>query len=93
MRKKTRNSPDNPSMDDVNDITASKRAKPKSSTEDFRKSTERTTKVSQLNPYFIQLYQHNIYFTHTHYWLSKHKSNGNAHYSIEDSATEPFLPH
>ena len=29
------------------------------------KSTERTTKVSQLNQYFIQICQHKIYFTHT----------------------------
>ena len=29
------------------------------------KSTERITKVSQLNQYFIQLCQHKIYFTHT----------------------------
>ena len=28
-------------------------------------STERTTKVSQLNQYFIQLCQRKIYFTHT----------------------------
>ena len=28
-------------------------------------STERTTKVSQLNQYFIQLYQHKIYIIHT----------------------------
>ena len=33
------------------------------------------------------------YTSHTHYWLPKHKSDGNAHYSLEDSATEPFLPH
>ena len=57
--------PDNPSMDDVNDITASTRAKTRSDTEDFRNSTERTTKVSQLIQYFIQLCQHKIYFTHT----------------------------
>ena len=29
-------------------------------------STERTTKLSQLILYFIQLCQHKIYFTHTH---------------------------
>ena len=56
-------------------------------------STERTTKLSQLILYFIQLCQHKIYFTHTHYWLPEHKSDENAHYSLEDSATELFLPH
>ena len=56
-------------------------------------STERTTKLSQLILYFIQLCQHKEYFTHTHYWLPKHKSDGNAHYSLEGSATELFLPH
>ena len=33
------------------------------------------------------------YTSHTHYWLPKHKSDGNAHFSLEDSATELFLPH
>ena len=55
----------NPTMGDINDITASTRAKTRSDTEDFRNSTERTTKVSQLNQYFIQLCQHKIYSTHT----------------------------
>ena len=85
--------PYNHNMSDINDITASTRAKTRSDTEDFRNTTERTTKVSQLIQYFIQLCQHKIYFTHTHYWLPKHKSDGNAHYSLEDSATEHFLPH
>ena len=91
--EKLETAPDNPSMGDANDITASTRAKTRSDTEDFRNSTERTTEVSRLIPYFIQLCQHKIYFTHTHYWLPKHKSDGNAHYSLEDSATEPLLPH
>ena len=43
--KKLETDPDNPSMGDVNDITASTRAKTRSDTEDFRKPTERTTKV------------------------------------------------
>ena len=77
--KKLETAPDNPSMGDVNDITASTRAKTRSDTEDFRNSTERTTKVSQLIQCFIQLCQRKIYFTHTHYWLRKYKSNGNAH--------------
>ena len=63
--EKLETAPDDPSMGDVNDITASTRAKTKSDTEDFRNSTERTTKVSQLIQYFIQLCQHEIYFTHT----------------------------
>ena len=91
--KKLETAPDNPSIGNVSDITASTRAKTRSDTEDFRNSTERTTKVSQLIQYFIQLCQHKIYFTHTNYWLPKHKSDGNAHYSIEESATERFLPH
>ena len=33
------------------------------------------------------------YISHTRYWLPKHKSDGYDHYSLEDSATEPFLPH
>ena len=33
------------------------------------------------------------YTSRTHYWLPKHISDGNAHYSLEDSATEPFSPH
>ena len=56
--KKLETAPDNPSKGDVNDITASIRAKTRSDTEDFRKSTEHTTKVSQLIQYFIQLCQH-----------------------------------
>ena len=103
--EKLETAPDNPSMGEINDITASTRAKTRSDTEDFRNSTERTTKVSQLIQYFIQLWQQKIYLslslsythththTHTHYWLLKHKSDGNAQYSLEDSATEPFLSH
>ena len=56
--KKLETAPDNPSMGDVNDITASIRAKTRSDTEDFRNSTQRTTKVSQLTQYFIQFCQH-----------------------------------
>ena len=57
--------PDNTGMGDINDITASTQGKIRSGTENFRKSTKRATKVSQLNQYFIQLCQHNLYFTHT----------------------------
>ena len=64
-RKKLETALDNPSMGDVNDITASTRAKTRNDTEDFRNSTERTTKVSQLIQYFIQLCQHKMYITHT----------------------------
>ena len=55
----------NPTVGDINDITASTRAKTRSDTEDFRNYTERTTKLSQLNQYFVQLCQHEIYSTHT----------------------------
>ena len=56
--KRLETAPDNRSMGDVNDITASTKAKTRSDTEDFQNSTERTTKVSQLIQYFIQLCQH-----------------------------------
>ena len=55
----------NHKMGDINDIAASTRAKTRSDTEDFRNSMERTTKVSQLIQYFIQICQHKINFTHT----------------------------
>ena len=63
--KKLETAPDNPSMGDVNDITPSTQEKTRSDKEDFRNSTERTTKVAQLIQYFIQLCQHKVYFTHT----------------------------
>ena len=63
--EKLETAPDNPSMGDVNDITVSTRAKRRSDREDFRNSTERTTKVSQLIQYLIQLCQKNIIHTHT----------------------------
>ena len=58
--------PDNPSMGDINDITASTQGKKQGVIRnDSGNSTERTTKVSQLIQYFIQLCQHKIYFRHT----------------------------
>ena len=63
--KNLRTAPDNPSMGDFNDITASTRGKRRLIRNISRISTERTTKASQLIQYFIQLCQHEIYFTHT----------------------------
>ena len=55
-------------------------------------STERTAKLRGWTS--ISFNSANIKYTlHTQYWLPNHKSDGNAHYSLEDSATEPFLPH
>ena len=57
--------PDNPSMGNINGITASNQEKTRSDTEQFRKFYGTYHKVSQLILYFIQLCQHKIYFTHT----------------------------
>ena len=57
--------PDNHSMGDINDITASTRGKTRLIRNISGNSTERTTKVLQLIQYFIQLCQHKIYLAHT----------------------------
>ena len=57
---KLETAPDNPSMGDVNDITASTQEKTRSDTEQFRKFYGTYHKVSQLIQYFIQLCQHKI---------------------------------
>ena len=55
--------PDNPSMSDINDITASTEEKTGNISGN---STERTKKVSQLILYFIQFCQHQKYiYAHT----------------------------
>ena len=84
--------PDNPSMGDINDITAPTQEKIRSDTEQFRNLRNvpqkcRSWSCTSFNSANIK------YTSHTHYWLPKHKSDGNAHYSLEDSATEPFLRH
>ena len=57
--------PDNPSMGDINDITASTLEKQGVIRNNSGNSTECITKVSELNQYFIQLCQHKEYITHT----------------------------
>ena len=52
-------------MGDIKDITASNQEKQGVIRNNSGNSTERTTKVSQLNQYFIQLCQHKINLTHT----------------------------
>ena len=85
--------PDNLSMSDINDITASTQGKIRSDTEQFRKF-QRNVSEKCRSWTSISFNSANINYTsHTHYWLPKHKSDGNAHYSLEDSATELFLPH
>ena len=63
--KKLGTAPDNPSMGNINDITASTQEKQVVIRNNSGNSTERTTKVLQLNQYLIQLCQHEIYVTHT----------------------------
>ena len=63
--KKLGTAPDNPSMGGINDITASTQEKKRVIRNNSGNSTERTTKVSQLIQYFIQLCQHEIYTRHT----------------------------
>ena len=63
--RKLETDPDNPSMGDVNDITASTQEKYAVIRNNSGKSTERTTKVSQLIRYFIQLRPQSIHCTHT----------------------------
>ena len=58
--------PDNPSMGDMNDITASTQENTKSDTEEFRKFYGAYHKSVAVIQFFIQLSQHKIYITHTH---------------------------
>ena len=90
--KKPGTAPDNPSMVDISDIIASTQEK----TEWYGKIVESLRNVPQKCRSWtsISFNSANINYTsHTHYWLPKHKSDGNARYSLEDSATELFLPH
>ena len=84
--------PDNSSMGDINDITASTQEKTGSDTEQFRKIYGTYHKNVATDP-VLHSSLPTKYILHTHYYLPKYKCNGNAHYSLEDSATEPFQPH
>ena len=64
MKENLRTAPDNPSMGNINDIIASTVEKQGVIRNNSGNCTERTTKVSQLILYFIQLCQGKIYFTH-----------------------------
>ena len=64
MKENLRTAPDNPSMGNINDIIASTLEKLGVIRNSSGNCTERTTKVSQLILYFIQLCQGKIYFTH-----------------------------
>ena len=82
--------PDNPSMGDINDITASTNKEWHGTfPEILRNVPQRSSSWSRTS-----FNSANINYTlDTHYWLRKYKSNGNAHLSSEESATEPFSPH
>ena len=83
--------PDNHSMGNINDIIASTQEKTEwygTIVESLRNVPQRCRSWSSTS-----FNSDNIKHTsRTHYWLPKHKSDGNAHYSLEDSATELFLP-
>ena len=84
--------PDNQSMGNINDIIASTQEK----TEWYGTIVESLRNVPQRCRSWSSASFNSANIKHTsrtHYWLPKHKSDGNAHYSLEESATEPFSPH
>ena len=65
MRKKLETAPDNPVCATSTTLLLPPRKKHGVILNNSGNSTERTTKLSQLILYFIQLCQHKVYFTHT----------------------------
>ena len=92
MRKNLGTVPDNHSMGNINDIIAFTQEK----TEWYGTIVESLRNVPQRCRSWSSTSFNSANIKHTsrtHYSLPKHKADGNAHYSLEESATEPFSTH
>ena len=79
-------------MGDINDITASIQERTKSDTEQLWKFYRMYQKSVAADPVLHSTLPHQINITHT-LLIAKIQIQRDKHYSLEDSATEPFPPH